>query len=222
MITAEQKPLAEIKSKLQGYSNVLILGCGTCVKTCFAGGEDEVATLASSLRLAFKKDGKKIKIEELTVERQCEDEFIKEAAVKINASQAVVSLACGVGVQMVGSRFPKTPVMPGVNTTFMGILEKPGLFMERCLGCGDCFVDTFGGFCPISRCAKKLFNGPCGGSSNGKCEVNAETDCVWQLIIDHAKATGQMDKLAAYVPPKNWRNSYAGGPRKIVREDHVI
>jgi ferredoxin len=222
VITAEQKPFEEIKGKLQNYSKVLILGCGTCVKTCFAGGEDETATLASSLRLAFKKDAKKIKIEEFTVERQCEDEFIKEAAEKISGAQAVISLACGVGVQMVGSRFPKTPVMPGVNTTFMGILEKPGLFLERCSGCGNCIVDTFGGFCPISRCAKRLLNGPCGGSSNGKCEVSSETDCVWQLIIDQAKATGQMEKLTAYVPPKNWRTSYAGGPRKIVREDHVI
>lgn len=222
MITGEQKSLAEIKAKLNAYSKVLILGCGTCVKTCFAGGEDEVAVLTSSLRLAFKKDGHSIKIDELTVERQCEDEFIKEAAVKISENQVVLSLACGVGVQMVGSRFPKTNILPGVNTTFMGILEKPGLFLERCLGCGDCFIDKFGGFCPISRCAKKLFNGPCGGSRAGKCEVNTETDCVWQLIIDRAEATGTMAKLAEYIPPKDWRSSYSGGPRKIVREDHII
>ncbi len=222
MIVGEQKPLAEIKEKVSGYSRLLILGCGTCVKTCFAGGEDEVAILASALRLAFKKDGKSIKIEELTVERQCEDEFIKEAAGKIAHSDAVLSLACGAGVQMVASRFPKTPVLPGVNTTFIGILEKPGLFTEKCLGCGNCVVDVFGGVCPISRCAKKLFNGPCGGSSNGKCEVNPETDCAWQLIIDCAKASGQLDKLAAYMPPKDWRTSHAGGSRKLVREDHVI
>ncbi len=222
MIVGEQKPLAEIKEKVSGYSRLLILGCGTCVKTCFAGGEDEVAILASALRLAFKKDGKSIKIEELTVERQCEDEFIKEAAGKIAHSDAVLSLACGAGVQMVASRFPKTPVLPGVNTTFIGILEKPGLFTEKCLGCGNCVVDVFGGVCPISRCAKKLFNGPCGGSSNGKCEVNPETDCAWQLIIDCAKASGQLDKLAAYIPPKDWRTSHAGGSRKLVREDHVI
>ncbi len=222
MITGEQKPLAEIKAKLSNYSRVLILGCGTCVKTCFAGGEDEVATLASSLRLAFKKDGRNIKISELTIERQCEDEFIKEAAEAISQNEAVLSLACGVGVQMVGSRYVKVPVLPGVNTTFMGILEKPGLFLERCLGCGDCFVDKFGGFCPISRCAKKLFNGPCGGSHDGKCEVNPETDCVWQQIIDKATAQGTLKNIMEYVPPKDWRTSYAGGPRKIVREDHVI
>jgi ferredoxin len=222
MITGEQKPLAEIKAKVSGYSKLLILGCGTCVKTCFAGGEDEVSTLASSLRLAFKKDGQNIRISELTIERQCEDEFIKEAAASINDNQAILSLACGAGVQMVSSRLANIPVLPGVNTTFIGILEKPGLFTEKCLGCGNCVVDIFGGICPISRCSKRLFNGPCGGSSHGKCEVNADTDCAWQLIIDRAKATGQLDKLAAYIPPKDWRTSYAGGPRKLVREDHVI
>jgi len=222
MIIGQLKPLAEIKAKLKDYQKVLILGCGTCVKTCFAGGEDEVAELASLLRLAFKKDGHYILIEEQTVERQCEDEFIREAAAKIGANQAVLSLACGVGVQMVGSRFPKIPVLPGVNTTFMGNLEKPGLFLERCQGCGDCIVDSFGGFCPISRCAKKLLNGPCGGSREGRCEVDPDTECVWQLIIDHAANTDTLDKLTEYVPPKDWRTSYSGGSRKLVREDHVI
>ena len=222
MITGEQKPLAEIKAKVKGYKKILVLGCGTCVKTCFAGGEDEVATLASALRLSFKKDGQTIKVEEQTIERQCEDEFIKEAAAKVAGVEAVVSLACGAGVQMVASRFPGVPLLPGVNTTFIGILEKPGLFTEKCLGCGNCIVDVFGGICPISRCAKKLFNGPCGGSSNGKCEVNSETECAWQLIVDKAISSSQLEKLAEYVPPKDWSTSYAGGPRKLVREDHVI
>ena len=222
MITGEQKPIAEIKAKVTGCRKILVLGCGTCVKTCFAGGEDEVATLASALRLAFKKEGQTIKVEEQTIERQCEDEFIKEAAAKIAGAEAVVSLACGAGVQMVASRFPGVPLLPGVNTTFIGILEKPGLFTEKCLGCGNCIVDVFGGICPISRCAKKLFNGPCGGSSNGKCEVNTETECAWQLIVDKAISGGQLEKLTEYVPPKDWSASYAGGPRKLVREDHVI
>lgn len=222
MIVGEQKPLVEIKSNISPFPTVLILGCGTCVKTCFAGGEDEVATLASALRLAFKKDGKTIAIEEQTVERQCEDEFVKEAAPKIAHVDAVLSLACGAGVQMVANRYPKTPVLAGVNTTFIGILEKQGLFTEKCLGCGNCVLSEYNAICPVSRCAKKLLNGPCGGSQNGKCEVNRETDCAWQLIIDRAKALGTLDKLATYVPPKDWRTSYAGGPRKLVREDHII
>ncbi len=222
MIVAEQKPLAEIKASVAQYDKLLILGCGTCVKTCFAGGEDEVAVLASALRLAFKKDGKKIEIEELTVERQCEDEFIQEAAAAIARNNAVLSLACGAGVQDIASRFAEAPVIPGVNTTFIGILEKPGLFVEECSGCGDCKLATYGGVCPVTRCAKKLFNGPCGGSQNGKCEVDPETDCAWQLIIDRLKALGQMDNIRHYIEPNDWRPSGAGGPRKLSREDLVV
>lgn len=222
MIVAEQKPIAEIKETVAPYKKLLILGCGTCVKTCFAGGEDEVAALASALRLASKIEGKEIEIEGLTIERQCEDEFIQEAAAAVARNDAVLSLACGAGVQDVARRFAKTPVLPGVNTTFIGVLEQPGLFTEECLGCGDCMLAKFGGICPITRCAKKLLNGPCGGSREGKCEVNPDTDCAWQLIIDRLQVMGQLDNLRAYIPPKNWRPSNAGGPRKLLREDLVI
>ena len=222
MIVGEQKPIAEIKEIVTSYKKLLILGCGTCVKTCFAGGEDEVATLASSLRLVFKKEGQEIEIEELTIERQCEDEFIQEGADAIARNDSVLSLACGAGVQAIARRFAKIPVLPGVNTTFIGVIESQGVFTEECSGCGNCELAVFGGVCPITRCSKKLLNGPCGGSMDGKCEVNPDTACAWQLIIERLKALGQLNNLRSYIPPKNWSSSNAGGPRKLVREDHII
>jgi ferredoxin len=222
MIVGEQKPVEEIKQIIAPYQKILILGCGTCVKTCFAGGEDETAVLASAMRLAFKKEGKEIEVEELTVERQCENEFIQEAAEAIGRNQAVLSLACGAGVQAIAKRFPKAPVLPGVNTTFIGIQESHGLFTEECQGCGNCELAVFGGICPITRCSKKLLNGPCGGSQKGKCEVDPDTDCAWQLIIERLTTLNQIDNLRTYIPPKNWQPSISGGPRKLVREDHVI
>jgi len=222
MIVAEQKPLAEIKEMVAPYGKVLLLGCGTCVKTCFAGGEDEVAVLASALRLSFRREGKEINVEELTVERQCEDEFIQESAPAVARSETVLSLACGAGVQALARRFRAVPILPGVNTTFMGVLERPGLFTEECSGCGDCKLALFGGICPFTRCAKKLLNGPCGGSRNGQCEVSPDTECAWHLIIERLQALGQMESLRAYVPPKNWRASLSSGPRKLIREDHVL
>lgn len=222
MIVGEQKSIEEIKEIVASYKKLLILGCGTCVKTCFAGGEDEVATLASALRLTLKKDRKEIEIEEFTIERQCEDEFIQEAAGAIARNDAVLSLACGAGVQAIAKRFIKAPVLPGVNTTFLGMLEKHGLFTEECLGCGDCKLALFGGVCPIARCSKKLSNGPCGGSRDGKCEVDKSIDCAWQVIIDRLTSLGQLDSLKQYIAPKDWRASNAGGPRKLVREDHMI
>lgn len=222
MIVGEQKKLSEIKEIVAPYKKVLILGCGTCVKTCFAGGEDEVAVLASALRLSLKKDGRDIEIKELTVERQCEDEFIQESAKAVSEADAVLSLACGAGVQGIARRYPTAPVLPGVNTTFIGVLERQGLFTEECSGCGDCMLATFGGICPFTRCAKKLVNGPCGGSQNGKCEVNEDTDCAWHLIIERLRTLGQLANLRTYIPPKNWAPSGASGPRKLIREDHVI
>lgn len=222
MIVGEQKPIAEIKTLVKPYKKLLILGCGTCVKTCFAGGEDEVATLASALRLAFRVDGDEIDIEEFTVERQCENEFIQEAAPAISKSDSVLSLACGAGVQAIARRFDETPVLPGVNTTFLGVLERQGVFTEECSCCGNCELGLFGGICPFTRCAKKLMNGPCGGTQTGKCEVDSETDCAWYLIIHRLTMLGQLENLKTYVPPKDWRSSNSGGPRKLIRKDHII
>ncbi len=222
MIVGDQKPISEIKQILAPYRKVLILGCGTCVKTCFAGGDDEVAVLGTALRLAFGAEGRGIAIEEQTIERQCEDEFIQESAPAAARNEAILSLACGAGVQALARRFATTPVLPGVNTTFLGVLEKPGLFTEACSGCGDCGLAVFGGICPITRCAKKLLNGPCGGSKGGRCEVNAETDCAWHLIIERLKTLGRMDNLRVYLPPKSWAASSAAGPRKLIREDHTL
>ncbi len=222
MITASQKPINEIIELVEPYKKVLILGCGTCVKTCFAGGEDEVAVLASALRLSFKKMARPIKIDELTIERQCENEFIQEAAPSIANNNVILSLACGAGVQAMAKRFKKEVVLPGLNTTFIGIQESHGIFTEECSGCGDCSLATFGGVCPVTRCAKKLLNGPCGGSQEGVCEIDPDTDCAWHLIIERLTTLNQLDNLKTYIPPKNWNTSLSGGPRKLIREDHII
>ncbi|MCK5165356.1 MAG: methylenetetrahydrofolate reductase C-terminal domain-containing protein [Desulfobacula sp.] len=222
MITASQKPINEIIELLEPYKKILILGCGTCVKTCFAGGEDEVAVLASALRLSFKKMVRPIEIEEMTIERQCENEFIQEASSSIARNDVILSLACGAGVQAMAKRFSKEVVLPGLNTTFIGIQESSGIFTEECSGCGDCSLATFGGVCPVTRCAKKLLNGPCGGSQNGFCEIDPDTQCAWHLIIERLTTLGQLDNLKTYIPPKNWNTSLCGGPRKLIREDHII
>ncbi len=222
MIVAERKPLNEIEQLAAGYKNVLILGCGTCVKVCFAGGDKEAAVLASQMRISAANAGRKIKITEKLIERQCEDEFIADVAPELGGYDLVISMACGAGVQMIAERFPRLPVVPAVNTSFLGILEKQGLFIENCQGCGSCELGNFGAVCPVARCSKSLLNGPCGGSTKGVCEVNPEIPCGWQLIIDRLTALGKMDSLATNVPPKNWRTSRDGGPRKLVREDQVL
>ncbi len=219
MIKAKQKPIPEIKALIAPYKKILILGCGTCVTISFAGGEKEVGMLASSLRIAAGMDGQEKSFSEATVQRQCEWEFIDAVAAEINKADAVISLACGIGVQALAERYPDKVIIPGVNTTFLGMAIEHGVLVERCRACGDCVLGLTGGICPIARCAKNLLNGPCGGSHNGKCEVDPETDCAWQLIYDRLGRLGQLDRLDAMMPYKDWSKDYDGGPRKIVRED---
>ncbi len=213
MIIAKQKPLEEIREKIANYRKILILGCGTCVAVCFAGGEREVAILASSLRMAEKMSGSEKEFMEYTVERQCEWEFIDGIADKVKEVEAILSLGCGVGVQALAERFPNTPVIPGVNTSFMGMPVEEGIWAERCSGCGDCILDKTAGICPVTRCPKGLLNGPCGGYRNGKCEVDPSRDCAWVLIYERLKERGELDKLRILQPPKDY--SKMGHPRQI-------
>ena len=206
MIIAERKPMEEIRQLLAPYKKVLVAGCGTCVTVCWAGGEKEVAILASQLKLARSPQGKKTVILEATVERQCEREMVTEIRDKVAEAEAVVSLACGSGVQTMAEMFEDKPVFPGVNTTFIGMPEEEGLWVEMCGACGDCFLDRTGGVCPIVRCAKGLLNGPCGGTrKGGKCEIDPDKDCAWVLIYRRLEKQGRLDVMRKYYAPKNYR-----------------
>jgi ferredoxin len=175
MIVGEQKSLEEIMELLGDARKVLVAGCGTCVTVCFAGGEKEVGILASEIRMKSKIDGHAIEVDEVTVQRQCEWEFIDPLAPRLKDYDVVLSIACGIGIQGMNERFPKTITLPGLNTTFLGIPEQQGVWEERCQACGDCVLAVTGGICPVARCSKQLFNGPCGGSQNGVFEIYHET-----------------------------------------------
>ena len=223
MITAVRKPFADIARMLEGHGKVLILGCGTCVTVCMAGGEKEVGILASTLRLAAQKEGKQATIEEATIERQCDREFFDAVRGKVAETDVVLSMACGVGVQFFAEVFPDKAVLPALDTKFYGATVAQGVWAERCSGCGTCVIADFGGVCPVTRCSKSLLNGPCGGSQKGKCEVDPQnTDCGWQLIYDRMKALGQLAKLEDVQPIKDWSTGRHGGPGKIVKEDAVL
>ncbi len=177
MIVGERKPLAEIAELLEPFRKILVLGCGTCVTVCLAGGEKEAAETASALAMLRKKAGKDTEIDTHTMVRQCEDEFIDEEQDKLANYDAILSLACGVGVQTMTTRLPEKIIMPGLNTTFMVYPLEQGGWTENCLGCGDCELGLTMGICPIARCSKSMLNGPCGGSQDEKCEVSKDVDC---------------------------------------------
>ncbi len=212
MIVAERKPFDEIKEKVQGYNRLLVLGCGTCVSVCMAGGEKEVELLATQLRMANQLENKDVEIGEATIQRQCDIEFIEPIIEMAKNYDAVLSMACGAGVQLVADRLEPVPVTPALNTCFIGVTEAEGVWAERCRACGNCVLDKTAGICPIARCAKGLFNGPCGGSEGGKCEINPDLPCAWHLIIERLSKLGRLDELEAIIPPKDWSASFIGGP----------
>jgi len=222
MIVAERKSIPELVGILQAHKRILVLGCGTCVTVCLAGGEREVSIISSALRIAGKVKGLTFKIDELTIERQCDNVFIEQAAEAIEKSEAVLSLGCGAGVQAIAERYVNKPVYAGLNTKFLGILEERGVWTEKCAACGACVLHEYGGICPVTRCAKHILNGPCGGSREDRCEVRPDRPCAWQLIYQRLKAIGQLDRLKQIELPKNWSSSLNGGPRVLIREDHRI
>lgn len=222
MIVGKQKPLDEIWDLVKDHKNLLVFGCNTCVAVCHEGGNKEAETLASLLRIRAEQEGSSIVITHSGIERQCEHEFFDPVIDAIESADAVLSTACGIGVQFIAEKFEKTVVYPGLNTTFLGAVESLGLMKEKCQACGQCILGVTAGICPIARCAKRVLNGPCGGSTNGSCEINKEVDCAWQLIINRLKALGQMDSYETLASIKDWSSDRAGGPRKQTREDLQI
>ncbi|MBI2832605.1 MAG: methylenetetrahydrofolate reductase C-terminal domain-containing protein [Chloroflexi bacterium] len=216
MIIAERKPFEEVKQEVKDCKKLLILGCGTCVAVCMAGGEKEVGLLATELRMANKLAGKDVEIGEATIQRQCDREFIQPIVEKAKQYDAVLSLACGAGVQFVAEMMEPLPVLPGVNTRFIGVTQAEGMWAEKCLACGNCMLADYGGICPVTICAKGLLNGPCGGSNLGKCEASPEKDCAWELIYARLKNLGKLDNLRNFREVRDYRAHTS--PGRVVNE----
>ncbi|MBW1744249.1 MAG: methylenetetrahydrofolate reductase C-terminal domain-containing protein [Deltaproteobacteria bacterium] len=218
MIVAKRKPFDEIKELVSDSKKMLILGCGTCVAVCLAGGEKEVAILASQLKMAHALENQDVQVDQLTIERQCDREFIDEVKDKVSVDEydLILSTACGAGVQLLSDVFDHKVVVPALNTTFIGVAEGPGIWTERCRSCSDCVLAETGGICPVTMCAKGLVNGPCGGARHGKCEVDLEKDCAWTLIYNRLEKTGRLERMHQILPPK--RHSVQQYPAVVIHE----
>ena len=204
MIVAKRKPFDELKEMIKPYKKVLNVGCGTCVSVCLAGGEKEVAVLNAELDMARKLDDNPIELGAVTLERQCDQEYLAELDDVIGEYDAVISMACGVGIQFLAERFPEKPVFPGVDTTGLAVNQDVGFYEERCRSCGACVLGMTGGICPVTMCAKGLYNGPCGGTNKGKCEISQDQPCAWYQIHERLGKQGRLDLILAYREPAEW------------------
>ncbi len=204
MIVAERKTIEQIEAMLEGFDKILIVGCGTCVAVCMAGGEKEVQLLAAQLRMKGKMEGSQRTVDEITLTRQCDKEYLEALEKYVDQYDVILSAGCGAGVQFLAERYEDKIVLPALNTRFIGVAEGAGVWTQRCMACEDCILDQTGGICPMTICAKNLLNGPCGGTDHGKCEVDSEKDCAWTLIYNRMKKLNRLDYIRKIQPPKDY------------------
>lgn len=213
MIITKQKDFKEILRYLEGQNKVFLVGCGECSTTCKTGGEAEVVAIKDAL----EKSGK-IVTGYCIPSAPCVAAQAKLALAKnkklIDASDAILVLACGLGIQSVKDNLRgDKPIHVVCDTLFMGAVDGSGAFLERCSACGDCVLEATGMICPITRCPKSLLNGPCGGQNKGKCEVDKEKDCAWILIYNELKKQGRLDLLKKTKTTKD--HSKSSKPRQL-------
>jgi ferredoxin len=194
------KPLEEIEQQLEGLERVYVIGCGTCATMTKTGGREEVLDMKESLQgLGKMLTGWTV------IPTACDDmteASLRENKDAIQSADCLLIMSCALGVQRVGSYISK-PVIPALDTLFIGIEDTPSLFHEVCDQCGHCVLGYTAGICPVTACHKGLLNGPCGGTNNGKCEIDKELDCGWTLIYQRLKEQGRLDLMKKYQPPRN-------------------
>jgi hypothetical protein len=207
MIVTTLKPLDEILESISPYRKILIAGCDGCTQP--PRGLREAKTLKQLLELGGQLRGKQFEFKVTSVVKQC-DSVLTVSALKpyVEDVEAVLSLACGAGPQTVAEFFPDLPVLPAQNSHFIGLDDREGGRMfDSCKACGDCILALTGGICPVTRCSKGLLNGACGGASNGKCELDPERDCAWELIYERLRRLGKLDRLKEFTPAKDYSAS---------------
>ena len=213
MIITKQKDFKEVLKYLEPAKSIFLIGCGECSTTCKTGGEDDI----KKIKEALEREGKAVTGYAIP-SAPCIAAKVKLELAKnrktIESSDAILVLACGLGVQSVKENMrSEKPIHVGCDTLFMGAIDSGGVFLEKCSACGDCILDLTGLICPITRCSKSLLNGPCGGQNKGKCEVDKNRDCAWILIYNELKKKGQLDLLREIKPPKD--HSKSTKPREV-------
>lgn len=208
----KQKSEEELEGLLEGLGRIFIIGCGTCVTLTQTGGEPEVAAMKE--RLA--EQGKLI-TGTMVLPVACDNltgQAMKEYHQQMAQADVLLIMTCAFGVQTI-ARHLKKMVVPALDTLFIGKETSVGLFDEICTQCGTCIIGETGGICPVTSCHKGLVNGPCGGTNNGKCEIDTKKDCAWTLIYNRLSDLGRLDAMRRYQKPRNHQGEPTPGKFSI-------
>jgi ferredoxin len=213
MIISELKPMEEITGYLEKDKKVFIVGCNGCAQVSHTGDEKQVLEMKKRLEEAGK-----------TVTGYCVIDFLCDKALikarlykhseQIDNSDSLLVMTCGIGIQATSAVVNKI-VHPATNTLSSGGATGEWRGSERCRECGECMLDYTGGICPLTACSKGLINGQCGGSKNGRCEVEPDIrPCGWQMIYERMEKLGNLDRLKVMAPVKNYNKMQ---PPKAIR-----
>jgi hypothetical protein len=210
-----KKPDDEVIRLLEGLDRVFVIGCGTCTTLTHTGGEPEVAamtvTLADKGKIITGSNVLPVACDNLT------GEAIKEFGHQIEQADALLVMSCAFGVQTVSRQINKM-VVPALDTMFLGKETDVGQFDEICSQCGSCIIGETGGICPVTACHKGLVNGPCGGTNNGKCEIDTKKECAWTVIYERLDMLGRLDSMRKYQKPRNHQGEPSPGKYVIETE----
>ena len=197
---AQQKPEEEIDQLLNGLGRIFIVGCGTCVTLTRTGGRPEVDAMRETLT------GKgKLVTGDLVLPVACDNltgEALEEYGGQIEQAGALLVMTCAFGVQTIARQLKKV-IVPALDTLFIGKETAVGQFDEICTQCGTCIIGETGGICPVTSCHKGLVNGPCGGTNEGKCEIDSNKDCAWTLIYNQLRDLDRLDSMRKLQKPRN-------------------
>lgn len=208
----QQKPEEELDRLLEGIGRVFIVGCGTCVTLTRTGGRPEV----DAMRAGLSAKGKLV-TGDFVLAVACDNltgEALREYGHQMRQADALLIMTCAFGVQTIARQANKM-VIPALDTLFVGKETGPGLFDEICTQCGACILGETGGVCPVTSCHKGMVNGPCGGTNNGKCEIDSNKDCGWTLIYNRLKGLNRLDLMRRFQKPRNHHSAPRPGKWKL-------
>ncbi len=217
MIVMELKPPEDILDMLEGYTKIVLFGDSGCAQLCDVGGILQLEDMTDFLTENGKEVLGYIFVEGGICDVNAVRQEMEEHSEMIEEADAFLVQACGVATQITTELEPEKESFPAVNSTFLGKMPERFQHEETCAMCGDCILHLTGGICPVARCSKGILNGPCGGSMDGKCERDDETDCVWQLIYDRLKKLGKLENLKTIWEIRDW--SLSQGPRSLTHEE---
>lgn len=189
MLITQLKSKDTVSSLVKGKT--FIINCHGCKEVYFP--EKEAGEMQQEL--SEKGDVVEIVVSDYICNPDNLSLQLKKHMSKISDADTVLVFSCGVGVQTVAEYLDNKRVYSGCDTYPLPGFQGVTPLEFDCGQCGECYLNYTGGICPITACSKGLVNGQCGGSKNGKCEVDKDMECGWERIYRKLEKLNKLNTL---------------------------